>query len=105
MQQADKLQLDSLAGEWQAYHDAETAALREQLEAAQGQLEAAQAAAGEAPQLREQLQQLSAVSITKPAPAPHCHDERHQAGVATRRDRRPQTSGCVSPVVITKLWC
>jgi hypothetical protein len=50
--QAVKAQLESLAGEWQAYHDSEVAMLREQLTYAQG-------AADESASIREQLQQAT----------------------------------------------
>jgi hypothetical protein len=53
--QAAAAQLESLAGEWQAYHDAEVATLREQLASAQGDAEGASAS------LREQLQRATSV--------------------------------------------
>jgi hypothetical protein len=53
--QAAAAQLESLAGEWQAYHDAEVATLREQLASAQGDAEGANAS------LQEQLQQATSV--------------------------------------------
>lgn len=53
--QAAAVQLESLAGEWQAYHDAEVATLREQLALAQGDAD------GAAASLQEQLQQATSV--------------------------------------------
>ena len=70
--QAAAAQLESLAGEWQAYYDAEVATLREQLASAQGDAD------GAAASLREQLQQATSVPCP-PHKLLHCLSILHAA--------------------------
>ena len=63
LHQAVQSQLESLAGEWQAYHDAEVATLHAQLAADRA------AAEGAAAPLQEQLQQATSVHSAEAARA------------------------------------